>query len=277
MTYTMQVEEALTMLRHTGAPTPQGVLVLGSGLGRIADAVDHAVCIPYEEIPHWPLSTAPGHVGRLVAGTLADVPVVVMQGRIHLYEGYSLREVTFPMRVFGRWGASLAVLTNASGGIHPGLSSGDLVLIQDHINLMGGNPLAGPNEDAWGVRFPDLSQAYDPELMARAEKAALEEGVAMKRGIYAAFSGPSFETPAEVRMARTLGADMVGMSTVPEVIVARHMGLRVCAFSCVANPAAGLGGQALTHEDVLATVQRSAENLSRVLCRFMKNFGKTHV
>ncbi len=277
MTHTMQVEEALTMLRKTGVPAPQALLVLGSGLGLLAEAVDHAVPIPYEEIPHWPRSTAPGHAGRLVVGTLEGVPVAVMQGRVHLYEGYSLREVTFPLRVFGRWGISLAFLTNASGGVHPGLGSGDLVLIQDHINLMGCNPLMGPNEDAWGERFPDLSRAYDQDLMVRAERAALAEGVALKRGIYAAFTGPSFETPAEVRMARTLGADLVGMSTVPEVIVARHMGIRVCAVSCVANPAAGLSAQELSHQEVLATVQRSAEALSRVVRRFFRNLGTSDV
>ena len=277
MTHTMQVEEALTMLRKTGVPAPQALLVLGSGLGLLAEAVDHAVPIPYEEIPHWPRSTAPGHAGRLVVGTLEGVPVAVMQGRVHLYEGYSLREVTFPLRVFGRWGISLAFLSNASGGVHPGLGSGDLVLIQDHINLMGCNPLMGPNEDAWGERFPDLSRAYDQDLMVRAERAALAEGVALKRGIYAAFTGPSFETPAEVRMARTLGADLVGMSTVPEVIVARHMGIRVCAVSCVANPAAGLSAQELSHQEVLATVQRSAEALSRVVRRFFRNLGTSDV
>lgn len=277
MTHTMQVEEALTMLRKTGVPAPQALLVLGSGLGLLAEAVDHAVPIPYEEIPHWPRSTAPGHAGRLVVGTLEGVPVAVMQGRVHLYEGYSLREVTFPLRVFGRWGISLAFLTNASGGVHPGLGSGDLVLIQDHINLMGCNPLMGPNEDAWGERFPDLSRAYDQDLMVRAERAALAEGVALKRGIYAAFTGPSFETPAEVRMARTLGADLVGMSTVPEVIVARHMGIRVCAVSCVANPAAGLSAQELSHQEVLATVRRSAEALSRVVRRFFRNLGTSDV
>jgi len=277
MTYAMQVEEALAALRSRGGPTPRVALVLGSGLGGVGDRVDGAVRIPYGEIPHWPSSTAPGHEGCLVVGTLEGIPVVVMQGRIHMYEGYSLQEVTFPMRVFGRWGVSVVVLTNASGGVHPGLSSGDLVLIQDHINLMGGNPLVGPNEESWGVRFPDLSRAYDPDLMIRAEGAAREEGVTLKRGIYAAFSGPSFETPAEVRMARLLGADLVGMSTVPEVIVARHMGLRVCALSCVANPAAGLGTQELTHEEVLATVRRAAENMTRVIRRLLKNLEAPHV
>ncbi len=277
MTYAMQVEEALAALRSRGGPTPRVALVLGSGLGGVGDRVDGAVRIPYGEIPHWPSSTAPGHEGCLVVGTLEGIPVVVMQGRIHMYEGYSLQEVTFPMRVFGRWGVSVVVLTNASGGVHPGLSSGDLVLIQDHINLMGGNPLVGPNEESWGVRFPDLSRAYDPDLMIQAEGAAREEGVTRKRGIYAAFSGPSFETPAEVRMARLLGADLVGMSTVPEVIVARHMGLRVCALSCVANPAAGLGTQELTHEEVLATVRRAAENMTRVIRRLLKNLEAPHV
>ena len=277
MTYAMQVEEALATLRSRGGPTPRVALVLGSGLGGVGDRVDGAVRIPYGEIPHWPSSTAPGHEGCLVVGTLEGIPVVVMQGRIHMYEGYSLQEVTFPMRVLGRWGVSVAVLTNASGGVHPGLSSGDLVLIQDHINLMGGNPLVGPNEESWGVRFPDLSRAYDPDLMIRAEGAAREEGVTLKRGIYAAFSGPSFETPAEVRMARLLGADLVGMSTVPEVIVARHMGLRVCALSCVANPAAGLGTQELTHEEVLATVRRAAENMTRVIRRLLKSLEAPHV
>ncbi|HQK25345.1 MAG TPA: purine-nucleoside phosphorylase [Synergistaceae bacterium] len=277
MTYTMRVEEALAALRSRGGPTPRVALVLGSGLGEVGDRVDGAVRIPYGEIPHWPSSTAPGHEGCLVVGTLEGIPVVVMQGRVHMYEGYSLQEVTFPMRVFGRWGVPVAVLTNASGGVHPDLSSGDLVLIQDHINLMGGNPLVGPNEESWGVRFPDLSRAYDPDLMIQAEGAAREEGVTLKRGIYAAFSGPSFETPAEVRMARLLGADLVGMSTVPEVIVARHMGLRVCALSCVANPAAGLGTQELTHEEVLATVRRAAERMTRVIRRLLKSLEASHV
>jgi len=263
--YPEKVEAALAWLKERVPDRPLAAIVLGSGLGSLAERLEDPMPIPFGEIPHWPVSTAPGHAARLVFGRLAGRRVVVQQGRVHYYEGFSMREVTFSARVYGVWKIPYYIPTNASGGIHHGLRTGDIVLVHDHINLLGTNPLIGPNREEWGPRFPDLVSAYDPELQLLAEEAARENGILLKRGTYVAFTGPSFETPAEIRMARTLGADLVGMSTVPEVIVARHMGMRVCALSCVANPAAGMTGQSLTHQEVLDEMEKSSASLLRLV------------
>ncbi|HOR54857.1 MAG TPA: purine-nucleoside phosphorylase, partial [Synergistales bacterium] len=247
-------------------------IVLGSGLGSLADSLEDAVTIPIAGIDRWPVSTAPGHAGRLVSGRLGDVPVL-MQGRVHFYEGYSPEEVTFPVRVLGEMGVPFYFATNASGGVSHDLSPGDLVVLHDHINLQGFNPLRGRNEDDWGPRFPDMTFTYDRELIAIAEEAASSLGERLKRGVYAAFPGPSFETPAEIRMIRTLGADLVGMSTIPEVIVARHMGMRVCVISCVANYAAGMKEAVMTHEQVLKEMDKAAGRLSRLLKSMVAELG----
>jgi len=261
----LRVEEALEYIKKNVAAIPEAAVVLGSGLGKVAEEMHDAVVIPYEEIPHWPRSTAPGHAGRLVIGLLGGKLVALMQGRAHYYEGYSMEEVTFPVRAFGRWGIPVYIATNASGGIHYGLRPGDLVLVCDHINFMGANPLRGPNVEEWGPRFPDMTYAYDQRLLSLAEEVAAKEGILVKRGIYIAFPGPSYETPAEIRMARIMGADVVGMSTVPEVIVANHMGMKVCAISCVANYAAGMEAKRLTHEEVLAATEEASLRMARLL------------
>jgi purine-nucleoside phosphorylase len=248
-------------------------MVLGSGVGDFVRVLDNPVSVPYEEIPWWPRSTAPGHAGVLHVGRLGTINVAVLQGRVHYYEGYSMEEVVFPVRVMGEWGAKVFVATNASGGIDRSYSPGQWVLIEDHINLMGANPLVGPNEDSWGVRFPDMTEAYDRDLMRLMERAASRIGVALGRGVYVAMSGPSFETPAEIRMLSKLGGTLVGMSTVPEVIAARHMGLRVLALSCVANYAAGISPNPLTHEEVLREVSRATGDLCRLLPAFLEEMS----
>jgi purine-nucleoside phosphorylase len=235
---------------------PRIALVLGSGLGGFAEEMENTVRIAYGEIPSFPRSTAVGHAGTLVIGTVAGTAVAAMQGRAHLYEGYSPQHVAFPVRTFARMGVKAVVLTNAAGGINPAYGRGALVAIRDHINLQGQNPLAGANDDRFGPRFPDMTDAYRPEL----RKFAIEEGERLgggvHEGIYAAMLGPSYETPAEIRFLRTIGADLVGMSTVPEVIAARHMGLDVLAISCVTNMAAGMSGEKINHDEVLEIGER---------------------
>jgi purine-nucleoside phosphorylase len=231
-------------------------LVLGSGLGGFADELSEATRIPYANIPSFPRSTAVGHAGQMVVGKVGDVAVAAMQGRVHLYEGYSAKEVTFPTRVFGRMGVRALILTNAAGGINLEYKQGALVVITDHINLQGQNPLVGPNDDRLGARFPDMTQAYCKPYGEIALRAARHRGKTLYQGVYAGLLGPSYETPAEIRYLRTIGADLVGMSTVPEVIVARHMGLKVLAISCVTNMAAGISDEVLNHEDVLKTADR---------------------
>ena len=231
-------------------------VVLGSGLGGFADELANATRIPYADIPEFPRSTAIGHAGTLVIGEAANVPVVAMQGRVHLYEGYTPQQVAFPMQVFASMGVQAVVLTNAAGGINVSYSQGALVAIRDHINLQGHNPLVGPNDDRVGPRFPDMTDAYDPVLRAIAAEEASRAGIDLHEGIYAAMLGPSYETPAEIRYLRAIGADLVGMSTVPEVIAARHMGMAVLAISCVTNMAAGMTGEKINHEEVLETGAR---------------------
>lgn len=235
---------------------PKVGLVLGSGLGAFADELASATRIPYDKIPEFPRSTVEGHAGKLVIGKLGDVPVAAMQGRVHMYEGYTPKDVVFPMRVLGRLGIRAAILTNAAGAINIEYSQGALVVIRDHINLQGTNPLTGPNDERFGPRFPDMSQAYAKAYRKIALSEATRLGLTVREGVYAALQGPSFETPAEIRFLKAIGADLVGMSTVPEVIVARHMGIRVLGISCVTNMAAGILDRELSHEEVIETGER---------------------
>jgi purine-nucleoside phosphorylase len=235
---------------------PKIALVLGSGLGAFADEFANATRIPYGRIPGFPRPTIEGHAGCLVIGKVEEVPVAAMQGRVHLYEGYSIADVVFPLRVLRRLGIRAAILTNAAGAINPGFSQGALVVIRDHMNLQGTNPLIGPNDERFGPRFPDMSQAYWKPYREVTCSEAAKLGIAIHEGVYAAVTGPSFETPAEIRYLKSIGADVVGMSTVPEVIVARHMGLRVLGISCLTNMAAGILDQPITHAEVLETGER---------------------
>jgi len=235
---------------------PKVALVLGSGLGAFADGLLSSIRIPYNKIPGFPQSTVEGHSGRLAIGKVGDVPVAVMQGRVHLYEGYSIKGVTFPMRTLWQMGIRSAILTNAAGAINFGYSQGALVLIRDHINLQGANPLTGPNDDRFGPRFPDMTDAYSKDFRGIAWREAERLGIATYDGVYAALSGPSYETPAEIHYLKSIGANLVGMSTVPETIVARHMGIRVLGISCVTNMAAGVLDQPIDHAEVMATGER---------------------
>jgi purine-nucleoside phosphorylase len=235
---------------------PRIALVLGSGLGAFADELTAATRIPYEKIPGFPRSTAIGHAGRLVIGKIEDIAVAAMQGRVHFYEGYTAQQVVFPMRVLGRFGIRSAILTNAAGGINTKYNQGALVVISDHINLQGINPLIGPNDERFGPRFPDMTQAYWKPYREIALAEAKRLGIAAPEGVYAALAGPNYETPAEIRYLRTVGADLVGMSTVPEAIAARHMGIRVLGISCVTNMAAGILDQVLDHKEVMETGER---------------------
>ncbi|HKW61510.1 MAG TPA: purine-nucleoside phosphorylase [Candidatus Acidoferrum sp.] len=235
---------------------PQIALVLGSGLGAFADEFAGATKIPYAEIPYFPRSTAIGHAGKLVIGKAGQVPVAGMQGRVHLYEGYSAKDVVFPIRVLARMGVKAVILTNAAGGIKREFTQGRLVVISDHINLQGVNPLTGPNDERFGLRFHDMTGAYDRQFRQIAASEGKRLSLKLDEGIYAALAGPSYETPAEIRYLRTIGADLVGMSTVPEVIAARHSGIRVLGISCVTNAAAGILDQPLNHVEVLETAER---------------------
>lgn len=252
-------------MRARSDVAPDVGVVLGSGLGSFADAVEEVVAIPYGDVPGWPVSTAVGHAGELVLGTFGGVPVAVLKGRAHLYEGHAPARVVFGIRVLGQLGVRSLVLTNACGAIDPAVPPGRLVAISDHLNLQGSSPLVGPNDETLGSRFPDMSDAYDPEYRRLAREAAGRLGIELGEGVYAAWLGPAFETPAEIRMMRVLGADLVGMSTVPEVLAARHMGIRCLALSCVTNAAAGVTDQPIDHEQVLAVGARAAGDLVALL------------
>jgi len=261
---------------------PRVGIVLGSGMGAVAGSLTERIVVPYAEIPHFPRSTVEGHTGRIVAGLLGGTPVAVMQGRVHFYEGYTPAQVTFPLRVLGALGIRAVVLTNAAGGIAEGYKRGQLVALADHINLMGWNPLVGRNEPRFavhagaGLRFFDMTEAYSKRLRDLANAAAAEEGFALDEGVYLAVSGPSFETPAEIRAFRTMGATLVGMSTVPETIVARHMGIEVLGFSCVTNLAAGLGATPLSHEEVFETGRQVEKQLAGLLTRLAPRIAALH-
>jgi purine-nucleoside phosphorylase len=259
------LDAAVESIRARTHVSPVVGVVLGSGLGGFADALEDAVEVPYEDIPGWPQATAVGHAGTLVIGSFGGVPVAVMRGRAHLYEGLSPAKVVFGIRVLGLLGMRTLVLTNAVGAIDDRLRPGQLALISDHINLQGQSPLVGPNDESLGSRFPDMTDAYDPELRAAAREAAARLGLDLGEGVYAAWLGPAFETPAEIRMLRTLGADLVGMSTVPEVLAARHMGIRCLAISCVTNLAAGVADEPIDHEQVLEIGAGAAGSLVSLL------------
>jgi purine-nucleoside phosphorylase len=276
--YFDQVSEAAAFLSARfisdgAAIQPRLGIVLGSGLGAVTDAVDNPLIVSYSEIPHFPQSTVEGHSGRIVAGNLGGVPVIIMQGRVHFYEGYTPAQVTLPMRVLGVLGLRAVILTNAAGGIQSGYRIGQLVALSDHINLMGWNPLTGPNEPRFAaipgaaLRFFDMTEAYSRRLRALAGQAAAAEGIDLVEGVYLATPGPSFETPAEIRAFRTLGATLVGMSTVPETIVARHMGIEVLGISCVTNLAAGLGATQLSHQEVFEAGRKVQHRLASLLKR----------
>ncbi|HEV2439736.1 MAG TPA: purine-nucleoside phosphorylase [bacterium] len=283
------LKDAVEVVRAHSRAAPRCAIVLGSGLGGLADEIDPEAVVPYRAIPHFPLPTAAGHAGELVLGRLDGRPVAALRGRVHLYEGYTPQQVVFPVRLLAVLGAPVLILSNAAGGLNPAFHRGDLMLLADHINFTGTNPLAGPNDDRLGPRFPDMSAAYDPSLRALAESAARAEHVALRAGVYAGVLGPSYETPAEIRMLRAMGADAVGMSTVLETIAARHAGVRVLGIAVITNAAAGgpaagrhvskagakdgtpVRGAALSHEDVLSAAAAAGPRLVSVVRRFVRD------
>lgn len=256
-------------MRRRSAVVPRVGIVLGSGLGGLADELAEPVAVPFAELPGWPAASAPGHAGRLLLGRLDEVPIVLLQGRLHLYEGHPPGLVVEPVLLMGRLGAPIVVLTNAAGGLRPEWPPGSLMVVADHLNLTGRNALVGPNDEGLGPRFPDLVEAWDPALRALLRRAGELEGVPLVEGVYAGLLGPNYETPAEVRMLRSLGADAVGMSTVLEAIAARWIGLRICGVSLITNAAAGITGESLSHEEVLAAAREAGPRLARVLRRFL--------
>jgi purine-nucleoside phosphorylase len=261
----LKVQESVAAIRKRYSGKPVVGLVLGSGLGAYADTFKDCTAIPFDELPNFPKSTVLGHAGKLILGEAEGVPAAALQGRVHYYEGYSMRDVVFPVRVLRGLGVRQLVVTNAAGGVNFSFRPGDLMLITDHINLMGTNPLIGNNMDELGVRFPDMSEAYDSAMREVALRAAGRQGIALRQGVYIGFSGPSYETPAEIRMCRALGADAVGMSTVPEVIAAGHMGMRILGISCITNMAAGILPRRLTHQEVMETTERVKEQFMSLL------------
>lgn len=264
--YTRQVQETAVYIKEKlGGRAPEIAITLGSGLGDLADHLVDAVQIPYGEIPHFPVSTVAGHKGQFVVGKLEGREVLCMQGRFHYYEGYDLKQVTLPVRVMKLLGISTLIVTNAAGGINTGFRPGNLMLIEDHLNLTGENPLIGENLEVFGDRFFDMTVAYDAEYRALAEQLAAELNIPLQKGVYAWLTGPNYETPAEIRYLRAIGADAVGMSTVPEVLVARHSGLRVCGISCITNLAAGMGDGLLSHEEVKETADRVKVDFIRLV------------
>jgi len=254
--YFARIDQAATFLKARLDPVPEAAIVLGSGLGAFADSLAEPTSVPYAAIPGWPESRVIGHAGKLVSGIAKARHVLALSGRVHFYEGHQLDVVTFATRVMGRLGVRTLILTNAAGGINLKFGQGALMVIDDHINLLGTNPLIGPNEERFGLRFPDMSEVYSQRLRAAADEAAHAIGLPLEHGVYIAVTGPSYETPAEIRAFRTLGADAVGMSTVPEAIVARHMGLEVLGISCISNMAAGILPQPVTAEEVIETTSR---------------------
>ena len=259
------IQAAAAAINEKSSHTPEVGMILGSGLGVLADEVENPTIIPYEDIPHFPLSTVEGHAGELVIGTLGGKEVVMMKGRFHFYEGYEPSLIAFPIRVLIALGIKQLIVTNAAGGVNQSFKPGDLMLITDHLNLAGTNPLIGKNDDRLGPRFPDMSNAYDPALMAVAEDAAAQQKLQLQKGVYAWFTGPNYETPAEVRMARVLGADAVGMSTVPEVLVAVHGGVKVLGISCITNMAAGILDQPLSHQEVMETAKMVEQRFKQLV------------
>lgn len=267
-----KMTEAVEAIKEQIEARPKVGLILGSGLGDLADEIEGAVKIKYADIPHFPLSTVPGHAGQLVIGQLHGVNVLAMQGRFHFYEGYSMQEVTFPVRVMKGLGVDTLVVTNACGGINSSFQAGDLMIIEDHLNMTGTNPLIGPNDEELGPRFPDMSRAYDPQFIKLAEETAGLLGISVQKGVYAGITGPSFMTPAELKMLRALGADALGMSTVPEVIVANHTGIRVLGIACVTDMAIAEELEPLTHEQVVATADRTKPKFIKLIKEIVAGF-----
>jgi len=270
-----RLEETVKAVRAKVSLVPRVGVVLGSGLGAFADGLTGLVKVPYETLPHLPASKVVGHAGNLCFGHVEDVPVVCMQGRVHMYEGHPLWQVVHGVRAMARLGVSCVLITNAAGGLEAGWAAGDLMIISDHLNLSGMQPLLGPNEDALGTRFPDMTNAYDPVLREQLREVSKAEGLPLREGVYAALSGPSYETPAEIRMLRILGAQAVGMSTVPEVIALRHMRVRCAALSCITNMAAGLGTGELDHKEVEETAKMRRADLQRLLKGWIVKAGSS--
>ena len=269
-----RLDETVRAVRAKVTLAPRVGVILGSGLGPFADTLTGLVKVPYQELPHLPASKVVGHDGNLCFGYVGEVPVVCMQGRVHYYEGHPLWQVVHGARTMARLGVTCVLVTNAAGGLEAGWSAGDLMIISDHLNLMFQHPLLGPNEDALGTRFPDMTNAYDPTLRAQLAEVSKAEGLPLREGVYAGLTGPSYETPAEIRMLRVLGAQAVGMSTVPEVIALRHMRVRVAALSCITNMAAGLGTGELDHKEVEATAKTRRADLQRLLKGWILKAGK---
>lgn len=269
-----KINESIASIRKYCQTKPEIAIILGTGLGRLAEDIEESTFIPYNKINNFPVSTVPGHSGNLVLGKLEGKPVVAMQGRFHYYEGYSMQEVVFPVRVMKKLGSDLIIISNAAGGMNRFFQRGDLMLIYDHINLMGNNPLLGINEEELGPRFPDMSEAYDRELISLAEKVALEEGIKLHKGIYAGLSGPMLETPAEYRMLIKIGADAVGMSTVPEVIAANHMGMKVLGISCITDLAIDGVVEKIHFQEILNAATKSELLLSQIVKKVIKNIDK---
>jgi purine-nucleoside phosphorylase len=268
MTERARISEAVAAIRRSSGVAPGVGVILGSGLGALGDSVESEVALPYAEIPHFPVSTASGHRGRLVLGRLEGKPVALMQGRVHVYEGYTAAQVAFPVRVLAALGVRVLLVTNAAGGINREFRPGNLMVITDHINFFGTNPLIGPNDDALGPRFPDMSRAYDPALVSLALEAARAEGITIQQGVYVGVSGPSYETPAEIEMMARWGADAVGMSTVPEVIVARHAGVRVVGLSAITDV---VGAEPVTHDAVLRVAREMEPRFVRLVRRIVRD------
>ena len=268
-----KLNRCVEVIREMTSFQPEAALVLGSGLGGFGEMVEDALRIPYASIPGFPVSTVPGHAGQFILGYVRGVPVIVMQGRVHYYEGYPMEDVVMPIRIMGMLGAKKLILTNAAGGVNTAFTPGDLMLLEDHISAFVPSPLRGENLDALGTRFPDMSCVYDRHLRQAAEQAAESRGIALQKGVYLQWPGPNYESPAEIRMFRTLGADAVGMSTVCEAIAARHMGLRVCAVSCITNMACGILPQPLSHEEVQETASRVREKIESLILEMIGRFA----
>ena len=266
-----KIKETTEYIRRKSGTTPEVGIVLGTGLGGLSDEIEVEVSIPYQEIPNFPVSTVSGHEGALIIGTLSGCPVVALHGRFHYYEGYDMRTLTFPIRVMQALGMKTIFLSNASGGVEPDFEIGDIMLIEDHINLLPSNPLIGPNDERLGPRFLDMSQVYDPELIQQAERIAEEQGVAIKKGVYAAISGPCFETPAEYRYIRRIGADAIGMSTIPEAIAARHMGVRCFAVSVITD--LGVEGkiEEVSHEEVKKEAAKVEHRMTGIIKEMLRS------
>jgi purine-nucleoside phosphorylase len=270
-----RLDETVRAVRAKVSLAPRVGVVLGSGLGAFADGMTELVKVPYETLPHLPASKVVGHAGNLCFGHVDDVPVVCMQGRVHMYEGHPLWQVVHGVRTMARLGVSCVLITNAAGGVEAGWAAGDLMIVSDHLNLTGMHPLLGPNEDALGTRFPDMTNAYDAQLREQLREVSKAEGLPLREGVYAALSGPSYETPAEIRMLRILGAQAIGMSTVPEVIALRHMRVRTAALSCITNMAAGLGAGELDHKEVEETAKARRADLQRLLKGWIVKAGRS--